>query len=263
MSELKEPSDNDGIDCHLQVIGMGGLICRGAKQEGDRNLTNEVNRKICYNCDVGKIYREVGCDSVLPKIYIYNFGREHSTRLDNLFCKILKKDITLDYCKTCEIANAETTRQIVTTTRGLFEAQGFYSAYKNLENARNDIKDGNFESSITQSIACLESVMRICHDKMGAKLPGKPQLAQLWTSTKELLSMDKMDNIGASAELMTNINGVVISLGKMRNSFGDAHGKGIYPPDVSASMAELSINTSSTLSTVIIRRLNQVQGGKK
>lgn len=257
-NQLQEPKENDNIDCHLQQVGMGTLICRAARQTGDKT-TNEVNPTICFNCSAGKIYREVGCDAVLPKIRIYPYIGGAFFNVETLFCKIRKRETTLDYCRTCGLATAETTRQIVSTTRGLFEAQGFYSAFKDLEKAREAIRDGNFENAVTRSIACLESVMRICHEKLEQPLPSKKQVSDLWKSTRHILQIDELDPYGATLALMNALSGVVTHLGGLRNTLGDAHGKGIFSPDVSEVIAELAINTASTLSTAIIRRFNQIK----
>jgi hypothetical protein len=255
-----KPKETDNIDCHLQQIGMGSLICKAARQTGD-NTTNEVDSTICFNCDVGKIFREVGCDAVTPKIKIYDFVGTTNFRVEKLFCKIQKRDTTFEYCKKCELVTAETTRRIVFTTRGLFEAQGFYSAYQDLEKARESIRDGNFDNAVTRSLSSLESTMRICHEKLGKPLPAKKQVTDLWKSTRELLSFEKMDasESEASLSLVNSLAGVASNLGGLRNSLGDAHGKGNVRPDVSESIAELALNTASTLSTLIIRRLNQLK----
>jgi hypothetical protein len=111
-SQLPEPKENDNIDCHLQQVGMGSLICRAARQTGDKT-TNEVNPTICFNCDAGKVYRDIGCDAILPKIRIYPYSGGSSFQIESLLCKIRKRETTLDYCKTCNLVNAETTRHIV------------------------------------------------------------------------------------------------------------------------------------------------------
>jgi hypothetical protein len=253
-----EPKENDNIDCHLQQVGMGTLICRAARQTGDKT-TNEVSPTICFNCPAGKIFREVGCDAVLPKIRIYPYISGSSMNVETLFCKIRRRETTLDFCRTCGLVTAETTRQIVSTARGLFEAQDFYSAYKDIERAREAIRDGNFENAVTRSITCLESVMRICHEELGQPLPGKKQVSDLWKSTRNILGFDELDPSGAALNLMNALSGVVTHLGGLRNALGDAHGKGIFPPGVSENVAELAINTASTLSTAIIRRFNQIK----
>jgi hypothetical protein len=261
-NQLKEPKENENIDCHLQQVGMGTLICLAARQTGDKT-TNEVNPTICFNCPAGKIFREVGCDAVLPEIRIYPRMIGASFNLETLFCKIRKRETTIDFCRTCGLVTAETTRQIVSIARGLFEAQGFYSAYKDIEKARELIRDGNFENAVTRSIACLESTMRICHEKLEKPLPNKKQITDLWKSTRTILHFDELDPSGATLPLMNALSGVVTHLGGLRNTLGDAHGKGIFPPDVSENIAELAINTASTLSTAVIRRFNQIKGETK
>ena len=257
-NQLPEPKENENIDCHLQQVGMGTLICRAARQTGDKT-TNEVNPTICFNCPAGKIFREVGCDAVLPKIRIYPYIGGSSMNVETLFCKIRRRETVLDFCRTCGLVTAKTTRQILSTARGLFEAQGFYSAYKDIEKAREAIRDGNFENAVTRSIACLESVMRICHEKLGQPLPTKKQVSDLWKSTRDILHFDELDTSGATLNLMNTLSGVVNHLGGLRNTLGDAHGKGIFSPDVSENIVELAINTASTISTAIIRRFNQIK----
>ena len=257
----QEPSENDNIDCHLQQTGMGTLICQAARQSGDE-ATNEVNPTICFNCSAGKIYRDIGCEAVLPKIKIYpTMGGSHPM-IASLFCKIRKRDTDFNYCSTCGLAMAETTRHIVSTTRGLFVAQGFYSAYKDLEKAREGIRDGNFENAVTRSISCLESVMRICHEKLGEPLPSKKQVTDLWKSTRSIIRLNELDYTGATLSLMNTLSGVVSHLGELRNALGDAHGKGVESPGTSEVIAEIAINTASTFSTAIIRRFNQVKEDK-
>lgn len=177
--------------------------------------------------------------------------------ITSLFCKIRKRETTFDYCKSCGLVTAETTRQIVSAARGLFEAQGFYSAYKDIEKAREAIRDGNFESAITRGISCLESVMRTCHDKLDCPLPDKKQVSDLWKSTRAILNFDNSDDSKSIITLLNALGGVVTHLGNLRNTVGDAHGRGVIPPSVTESMAELAINVSATISTAIIRQFNK------
>lgn len=252
-----EPTEDDDIDCHLQKVGMGTLICKAAKQTGDKT-TNEVNPTICFNCPAGKIYREVCCDAVLPKVQFYTYMRGASQNIDSLFCKIRKRETTLDYCRSCNLVTAESTRVIVTKTRSLFETQGFFSAYKDLEKARTSIRDGKFDDAITSSNACLESTMRICHEKLEIDLPKKKQVTDLWKSTRVILKFEEMDSSGSTLTLLNALNGVITHLGGLRNSLGDAHGKGLKQIEVSESIAELSLNIASSISTMILRRFIQI-----
>jgi hypothetical protein len=253
-SELVEPGEDDSIDCHLQQIGMGSLICRAAQQTGQKNTTNEVTPAVCFNCDVGKIFREVGCDAPLPKITIHDWGHGGPrVGIDGIFCKIRRRYTTLEYCHTCTLATAESTRQIVTSTRGLFQSHGFYSAYQDLEKARLAIRDGEFDRSITHSIACLESTCRIIHEELGAELPRKKGLTDLWKSTRAILDLDSLPASDTLAPLLNSLHGAVTQVGAMRNVLSDAHGRGQLPPHVSEAMAELALNSVATVATFAIR----------
>jgi len=104
--------------------------------------------------------------------------------------------------------------------------------------------------------------MRICHEKLGKSLPKDKQITDYWKSTRKILNFNIFDQSSTTLTLMNSLTGVINHLGGMRNTLGDAHGKGIFPPAVSESFAELAINTASTLSTLVIRRFNQVNGVK-
>ena len=97
VEKLLEPAENDDVNCYLQQIGVGGLICKVADiDQNNSSITNESTPKICFNCDVGKIFRKVGCEAISPKIAI--FKSYESYTIGNLFCKIRKRDTSLEFC---------------------------------------------------------------------------------------------------------------------------------------------------------------------
>ena len=258
---LPEPTENDNIDCHLQQVGMGHLICKAAKQTGS-NTTNKTNPGVCFNCPTGKIYREIGCDAALPEIRLTPYmGNDLSVDWRTIFCRIRKRETTLEYCQTCSLPTAETTRQIVTTARSLFETLGFYPSYQDIEKARLAIRDGNFDNAITRSITCLESTMKVCHEKLNQELPSDKGVTGLWKSTKALLDLEGVgtETDAAWTSTLGSLSGLISNLGNMRNALSDAHGKGLYSPAVSELIAELALNSASTLATTIIRRFKQLK----
>jgi len=256
--EPLQTDESDQVACHLQAIGMGGMKCRAAAATHS-SKTDEVTREMCLNCEVGKVYREVGCDVITAKILILPTMGGGLRDVRNMFCSIRKRDVDLEYCRQCGLVVAETTRQNISTAIGLFQAQGFYSAYKNIEEARLALRDGNYDRVITQSTGCLESVMRCVHEKAEKPLPNHRDITSLWKSTRELLDFDRMEPTGSAVQLMNALSGVVSCFGGLRNSLGDAHGKGIALTETSENVAELSINVSATISTMIVRRFNQVE----
>lgn len=243
----------------MQGLGDGCLICEVA-QDAFGSSTNEVNPEICLNCDAGKIYREIGCDKISPKTNILNGlrGRKQLIML-NLFCPVRKRDTTLEYCRSCNLVKAETTMQMNNQIKSIFSLHGFDSAYKDLIKANESFRDGNFDNVVTRSIAFLESTMKICHEKLEEPLPNKKTVTDLWKSTRNILKFNDLDESGSSSNLLNALTGVVVQLGGLRNSLSDAHGRGMYSQDVSETIAELALNTSATLSTIIVRRYNQLK----
>ena len=239
---------------------MGTLICRAAGH-GDKT-TNEVTPAICFNCDAGRIYRELGCDAVTPRLRFLPYSGGVMPRLLGLFCRIRKRHTTLEECLGCELVPAETTKQIVTVARGLFQAEEFYSAYQDIEASRRALRDGNFENAVTRATSCVESVMRVVHEELGTELPSKKQLSDLWKSTRAVLGFEDMVESETLPMLLNALSGVMKHLGGVRNTLSDAHGKGSSRPDVSAGIAELALNVASTLSTMIIRRFRQLECGQ-
>jgi len=258
--DISEPQEEDDIDCHLQQIGIGSLVCRGAQQTGRENSTNKVTPAICYSCSVGKIYREVCCDAPSCNISIRYYNNNPHLTLSGILCKIRRRYTTLEYCRTCTLVTSESTRQIVSAARGLFQNTKFYAAYQDLEKARLAIRDGEFGRSITHSIACLESTCRMIHDELGEKLPTEKTVSDLWKSTRRILELDQLNDENVITPLLNSLSGVVNQMGAIRNALSDAHGKGKFSPQVSESFAELSINAASTIATFAVRHFKVKAG---
>lgn len=258
----REPEENESIACHYQSFIPGSLVCRAARPKG-KDSTNEVSPSICAECPVGRIFREIGCDSVSPKIRILDFGEDSFSEVDALFCLKRNRDTTIEYCRVCTLVIADTTRQIVNTARSLFERYEFYSAFKFLEKARKEMRDGDLEGVITSSIAIFESVMKSCHEKKDVSLPDAKQVTGLWKSTRKILELDEAGGPDEITDLLNVLSGVVSELGRLRNELGDAHGKGESLPVITEMTAELSLNTAATLATAVIRIYAELKEEKK
>jgi hypothetical protein len=260
--EPRVPDENESITCHFQSSIPGSLICKAARLIG-QDSTNEVNASICAECPAGKIYREIGCDSISPKIHVFRYHGGSDAEVEGLFCSKRSRETTLEYCKSCNIVVADTTRQIVNTARSLFERYEFYSAFKFLEKARKEMRDGDLDGVITSSIAIFESVMKSCHEKKGVLLPDSKQVTGLWKSTRKIFELDEAGRPDEITDLLNVLSGVVSGLGRLRNELGDAHGKGESLPVVTEMTAELSLNTAATLATAVIRIYAEPKEEKK
>lgn len=243
---------------------MGTLKCRAA-QESDKSKTDRVNPLICYTCAAGKIYREVGCDQVTPYLMIIptlshqSKGYEAINQIIQLNCSLRKRQTTLEECRVCTLVPAETTKELVDSTLGLLQTQGFHSAYNDLREARNELRDGDCDDAIGKAINCLESTMRCIHDELGVQPPGL-KVTELWKSTKDLLRFSEITTEAQETvtALVGSLSGAISHLGGMRNILGDSHGKGLVPVEVSEALAELAINAAATIATIIIRRHRQI-----
>ena len=163
-----------------------------------------------------------------------------------------------DECKDCDLVTAETTKSIVSEARGLFQSNNFYSAYKDIEEARKSMRDGKFDNTLTRSLSSLESVMKICHENMNEEIPNTDTATVLWKSTRDILRFNDIEPENEITALINTLSGVVNKLSSLRNELSDSHGSGNTDPEASYYIAELAINTSSTLSTLIIRRYDQI-----
>ena len=112
VKRIPEPTENGNTGCHLQKHGKVTLICQAAKGRIDK-----VNRTICFNCDVGKIFRETGCDWVFPKLQIIpmcsgakfnalpkdnQLSTHYHLNITSMFCRRYERETTLDLCRTCD-----------------------------------------------------------------------------------------------------------------------------------------------------------------
>ncbi len=261
---MTDVPDNADISCHLQIEAIGTPKCRAA-QESDISKTDRVTPLICYTCEAGKIYREVGCDKVSPYLMVIptpthnSKGYEAINRIIQLTCSLRQRQTTLEECRVCTLVPAETTKELVSSTLGLFQAQGFASAYNDLLDGRNLLRDGDCDDAIGKAINCLESTMRCVHEERGVRPPGL-KVTELWKSTKDLLRFNEVTTEAQETvtALVGSLSGAVGHLGGMRNVLGDSHGKGLVPVEVSEALAELAINAAATVATVIIRRHRQL-----
>ena len=243
------------ISCPYQSFGEGGLVCTIAEKKGN-SCTPRTSPKICANCDVGKIYREVGCDQHTGQTYHLTVMGGIIPTKPKIFCKRKKRDTKFEQCQTCTLVTAETTREIITATAGLLHSEGFDSALDDFEKARKALRECEFDAVIRSSISMMESAMKIAQGRMTNTIEGKT-ITDLWKSISRLMKLDEIGGTSVSS-LGSQLSGVISSLGGIRNSLSDAHGDGDDAPEVPAMLAEFVFISSCGLVTLVIRRFNQL-----
>lgn len=256
MDEMNLPDDVN-IDCLYQKQGKGTLICSIAEISGQH--TNEVGPEVCYECPVGKIYRELGCDKISAKLSILKMLKGNKLLVDNLWCNLRKRKTDYEYCLTCPYMGTQFTKPIMKETKDLFDKLGFEKAKKNLIKAQEKLSEGDPENTITNSISALESTFKTILDFLNITYPSKEKVTSLWQAVKCNLHLG--DEIASKhiKQVIGSLTGAISGLGGLRNDLSDAHGDGLISPEVYDSYAELAVNISASICLFVIRRYLELQ----
>lgn len=256
--------DDVNIDCQYQRQAVGSLVCRAADTSWFKSSTNEPDERICHGCEIGKVFRELGCENISGKIVIGEIrsigshGQKHVVET-NLYCNLRRRPTSYSFCLSCPYIGTKFTKPVLKKTTDFFEKLGFESARNDLEKAQERLNSGDEENAITNAISALESVFKTILDFYKTSYPQKEQVTTLWKTVKDTLHLG--DEVAAKhiKQLIGNMSGAVSSLGGLRNDLSDAHGKGLISTEVYDSYAELAVNLSATICLFVIRRYQEIE----
>jgi len=256
--------ENANIDCPYQRTSMGYLKCRAADLSVGKDATDEVTEEICYKCDAGKIYREIGCNQFYPKTRNLVARSFQQTKIlsyiERIFCNRRKRETNYDYCKTCTLVTSPDTDRIYKEALSFFESSGFDKTKSSLEDARRELTaNNNPEGCITSSVSSLESTLKLILDKLGKPYPREEQVTELWKSVRAELKLGDEISTPHIKQVVGSLTGSINGLAAIRNDLSDAHGRGEISPEVFESYAELSMNLSASISTFLIRRFREIK----
>ena len=244
--------DNVDISCQYQRTTTSGLICRAANTRGN-NTNDRPTPEVCASCNIGKVERELGCTHIGGELFIVKASDGTSTTEPDLWCRLRKRETDYQYCKQCSYIESHATTQLVTNTIDILDAAGFSSAKEAIIDARKQLQEMDFDGCIRSSTVALESACKIILDLNGKAYPSEETVTHLWKAAKPELDMTTKEQV-LVLQLLNSLRGVVQNLAGIRNDLADVHGKGLIPPEVFKSYAELALNTSATLITFIVRR---------
>lgn len=259
--------DDVNIDCQFQRQGIGSLVCRAADTSWFKSSTNEPNEETCRDCEIGKIFRELGCEKISGKKVIGEIRSLGSRKQQHvvetkLYCNLRRRPTSYNYCLSCTYVGNKFTKPVIKKAADFFKKLGFESARTDLEKAQERLHSGDGENAITNAISALESTFKTILDFYETPYPQKEQVTTLWKTVKDTLHLG--DEVAAAhiKQLIGNMSGAVTSLGGLRNDLSDAHGKGLISPDVYDSYAELAVNLSATISLFVVRRYQEIESKK-
>lgn len=255
--------DEVNIDCQYQQQAMGPLVCKVAEWYTSRDSTNQVDDEICHKCEIGKIYRELGCEYISGQVTILQtgtLGAEDLKILGNVkpWCVLRKRKTTYEYCLKCPYIGTQFTKPVIEKTIDFYEKLGFSSAKHGLEKARDRLFQGDSENAITNSITAIESVFKSILDRMEIPYPEKETITSLWKTIRTNLHLGDEISSECLTQLIGNLSGAISSMGSLRNDLSDAHGKGLITPEIYSSYAELAVNIAAVISLFVIRRFQEL-----
>lgn len=117
----------------------------------------------------------------------------------------------------------------------------------------HDRKTADPEGAITAARTLLETTLKYVLDQEGIAYDTKDDLPALYKSVSKLLNLSPG---GHDEELFKQITSgltsVITGLGRMRNQYGDAHGKGARDYSAEPRHTELAVNLAGSLCTFLI-----------
>ncbi|WP_207653848.1 abortive infection family protein [Tepidibacter mesophilus] len=112
----------------------------------------------------------------------------------------------------------------------------------------------NLEGAITIAKTLMETVFKHILDELNINYGNKADLPELYKLVADNLSLSPHQHQEQIfKQILGSCSGVVSGLGSLRNSYGDAHGKGKKNYRPSARHAELAINISGSMCLFIMQ----------
>lgn len=110
------------------------------------------------------------------------------------------------------------------------------------------------DGAITAARTLLETVCKHILDEKDVMYDDKMDLPKLYGKTAEQVNLAPSQHTEqVIKQILGGCNTVVEGIGSLRNSLGDAHGKGSKHLKVSSRHAELTVNLAGTTATFLIR----------
>ncbi len=116
------------------------------------------------------------------------------------------------------------------------------------------------EGAITMARTLLEGVCKHILDRFGTKYENSADLPELYSKASRLINVAPSQHSELlHRKILGGCNTVVVGLGELRNTFGDAHGKGKDWVKPDPRHAELAVNLAGTMATFLISSLEEVK----
>lgn len=110
------------------------------------------------------------------------------------------------------------------------------------------------EGAITSARTLIEAVLKHILDELNIKYQENPDLHELYKIVAEELNLTaEQHEEKIFKQILGSCSGLISGLGNLRNSFGDAHGKGSKSYSPSPRHAELAVNLAGSMCLFLIK----------
>lgn len=115
-------------------------------------------------------------------------------------------------------------------------------------------KQDDLEGTITATRTLLETVMKYILEERGIPYSDKEDLRDLYKKVGKALNLSPDGhNEQVFKQILTGITSIIQGFSSLRNSYGDAHGKGKSAVAPKERHVELAVNLAGTMSTFLIQ----------
>ncbi|QOF73382.1 abortive infection family protein [Aminobacter sp. SR38] len=110
-------------------------------------------------------------------------------------------------------------------------------------------------AAITAASAIVEAFCKTYIEAHGLGMPAMQTIAPLWKVVQRALGLNPDRLLGDDENrILSGLTSIVDGIGTLRTHIGSAHGRGIAPPPIASSDAQLAVNAAHTLVTFAMER---------
>ena len=120
--------------------------------------------------------------------------------------------------------------------------------WKKAEERKND----DLAGAVTAARSLLEAVCKYILDVRGIKYSKTDNMPKLYNKVAQALNIDESSN-QVFQQIYGGCKSVVIGVGKLRNEFGDAHGKGSQDEKIDEKTASLAIGLAGSMTIFLAK----------
>jgi len=252
---LEQPPQGANTSCLHQCEwpGKSRLTC-----SINHSGLDSIDATTCYNCAIGKLYREKGCQDITGQIIMINSIASPSPISTTTMFKCARQNhliVSPEICHACTLVGCQPQEEILSVAKHYLDIAGFSKVKECFDTIKERIEKKDLDGALTACTTAAETTLRHIYDKNKWAYPNKQTLTGLWKDVR-----DKFQLPAALKETLGMLTGLIERLEFSRRELSDAHGKGVFSDKLYESFINLYQNLSASLIIFLVQRhleLNQ------